>query len=68
MLYTQTSTHIIIYTNNIITKNNAHTINNITYTLIHIIKNKMLEIQTICQIFFLQTAVVGIKLLRKNAY
>ena len=57
MLYTQTSTHIIIYTNNIITKNNAHTINNITYTLIHIIKNEMLEIQTICQIF-LQTAVV----------
>ena len=58
MLYTQTSTHIIIYTNNIITKNNAHTqyyIHSDTH-IIHI-NNKMLEVQTICQIF-LQTAVV----------
>ena len=35
ILYTQTSTHIIIYTNNIITKNNAYL--KITYTHTHII-------------------------------
>ena len=37
ILYTQTSTHIIIYTNNIITKNNAYL--KITYTHTHNIKN-----------------------------